>query len=898
MEDLIFVLLLLGLGGLLIAAPIMAIIALVKISDLRADLTRTNRLLRDLQGRIAGAAAPDGRPETPPAPPEVPEPAAPPPIVAEPSPPPTAAEPPQSAPPPATPAPAPAGLMKEGLEERFVSRWLVPLAAIAGFLGIAYLYDYSVEMGWLGPAGQCLIGGILGLVFIAAGEVLRRHPWERAAALVKPTLIPAAFVAVGVSCLYFSVYAAYELFRLLSPEVAFLLMFAVWALAIGLSILYGPLVAALGILGGFLVPILVHTGNPSAYKLFPYLFAVCAAALGVLRYRGWGWLAWGTLAGAAIWPVLWFLEQPSLDLGAPAVGAYLVAVAALFTYVPAGLAPHLAPVTPSSLFDRLPRPAILAWSTAAVMLFLSLLLVLADRFQAGSVVSAGALAAFLMVAGRRDVTFDLLSVAAAVTAALVLVTWELPYWPGEIDVLDSLPPGLVPFVAAAAGYAILFGLGGLLLLRGAARPGLWASVSAAVPVAALAIAFWRIRNFEVSLEWAAMGLVLAGLSLGAATWVTRRRGEAGMNAALAAYAVGVVASVSLALAMALENAWLTVALSLQLPAMAWIYEHTKVNALRHVALVVAGSVLIRLVFNYELFDYRLGSTPGLNWMLYGYGIPTLAFYIAARMFRRTADDRLVLALEAGALAFLTLFCTMEIADIVNRGQFLPGDNLLETSLRTIAWTTIAFALLWQCRAEKPRIVAVWGWRILAGLSGAQIVLLHLLGLNPLLTGDPVGTWPLANLLLLAFAAPAAYAVAIRIESERQEHALVPAIAGISALVLAFVWLTMEVRHAFHGSYLDAGRTSDAEWWAYSVFWLLYAVLLLAFGVWRQSTRMRYASLVVVILCVVKAAFDIAEMRGLWLVASLFGLMVFILGIAWVYRRYVFPPAAPANTVPA
>lgn len=894
--EFLFILMLLGFGGLVIASPIMAIVALVKIGDLRADLAYTNRLLRDLQGREPGAAAPppEGRPATPAAAPPVPEPAAPPER--------TVAEPPPPAPPvpspPTPPAAASPGLKKEGLEEKFVSRWLVPLAAIAGFLGIAYLYDYSVEMGWLGPAGQCIIGAGLGLIFITAGEVLRRHPWERAAAVIKPSLIPAALVAVGVSCLYFSIYAAYALFHLLVPEVAFVLMFIVWGLAIGLSILYGPLVAALGILGGFLVPILVHTGNPSAYKLFPYLLAVSAAALGVLRYKGWGWLAWCTLAGAAAWPVLWMVDQPALDLGAPAVGFYLIAVAALFIYVPAGLAPHMAPITLSNLFNRLPRPAILAWSASAATLLLSLLLVWVDDFQTGSVVSAGLLGAFLMIAGRRDVTFDLLAVGAATLVAVVLVTWDLPYWPGDIDVLATLPPGLVPFVMAASGYAALFGVVGFGMLRGAARPGLWAAVSAGVPLVTLAVVFARIRGFEVDLAWAGMGLALAALNLGATMWVSRQRGVAGMEGAVAAYAVGVVASVTLAMTMALENAWLTVALALQLPALGWIHEKTKVQALRIVALLLSGGILIRLVFNYEVFEYGLGSTPGLNWMLYGYGIPTIAFYAASRLFRRSADDRLVLALEAGALAFLTLFCTLEIADIIEGGRFLPGDSLLEASLRTIAWLTIAVALLWQCRAEKPRVVAVWGWQILALLAAGHVAMGHLLGLNPLFTGDPVGSWWFANVLLLAYAVPAVFAVAIRIESERQGHPSAPAIGGISGLALAFVWITLVVRHAFHGSYLNAGPTTDAEWWAYSVFWLLYAVLLLAAGVWRQSTRMRYASLVVVILAVGKAVFDISEMRGLWLVASLFGLMIFILGIAWVYRRYVFPPSAPESAVTA
>lgn len=892
--EFVFILMLLGFGGLLIASPIMAIVALVKISDLRSDLAHVSRLLRDLQGRVSGATAPppESRPATPAAPPPVPERAAPPPR--------TVAEPPQPAPPapPTPPAAAASVAKKEGLEERLAPLLLPGLGAIAVVLAVVFLVRHAIEMDWLGPAVQCILGSAIGIALIGGGELLRRHPFEKRVAALKPSFITPALIAAGVSALFVSIYAAYGVYDLMAPLPAFAMLGVVWAAAIALSILHGPFVAALGILGGFLVPILVQTGHPSAYSLFPYLTAVNAAALAVLRYKGWGWLAWGALAGAAFWPVLWMVDQWH-NLGAPAVGGYLTVTAILFTYVPVGLARHNTAVRLPKFLWALPRPALLAWSACGAMLVLALLLVWADDFQAGSVVWAGLLGAFLMFAGRRDVTFDALAIAAAVLAAVILASWDLPYWPGEIDILDTLPPGLKPFVTAASGYAALFGVAGLFLLRGAERPGLWASVSAGVPIAALAIAFWRIRDFEVSLEWAVMGLVLAGINLVAATWVSRKRAQPGMDGALAAYSVGVVASVSLALAMALENAWLTVALSLQLPAMAWIYGYTSVRALRHVALLVAGIVLTRLVFNYEMFDYGLGATPGLNWMLYGYGLPTLAFYVAARMFRRTEDDRLVLALEAGALAFLTLFWTMEIADIVNRGQFLPGDNLLETSLRTIAWAAIAFALLWQCRAERPRVVAIWGWRILAGLAAAQIVLVHLMGLNPLLTRDPVGAWPVANLLLLAFAVPAAFALAFRIETGRQNIKPVSDAAGIGGLVLVFVWLSLEVRHAFHGSILNPHFTSDGEWYAYSGLWLVYALVLLAAGIWRRNMPLRYASLAVLMLVVCKVfLFDMAEIGGLFRVASFLGLGLTLMGIGWIYRRFVFPPAGLESAVTA
>ena len=107
---------------------------------------------------------------------------------------------------------------------------------------------------------------------------------------------------------------------------------------------------------------------------------------------------------------------------------------------------------------------------------------------------------------------------------------------------------------------------------------------------------------------------------------------------LGAYAVAVVAAIALACAMALRDAWLTVALAVTVPAIAWIYSRLEVVALRYTVALIAAVVLIRLALNLYIFDYGLEGWLGFNWILYGYGIPALAFHIAVRLFRRAAIE--------------------------------------------------------------------------------------------------------------------------------------------------------------------------------------------------------------------------------------------------------------------
>src|SRR5690606_35894532 len=111
----------------------------------------------------------------------------------------------------------------------------------------------------------------------------------------------------------------------------------------------------------------------------------------------------------------------------------------------------------------------------------------------------------------------------------------------------------------------------------------------------------------------------------------------------------------------------------------------------------------------------------------------------------------------------------------------------------------------------------------------QIVLLQLLVNNPLWSRIEIGTTPLFDLLLLAYLVPAAFAFLFARRLRDMAPRLLAPAAAVLGLVLVFTYLTLEVRHAFHGTLLVGGGTSDAEWYSYSVVWLLYAGALLALG---------------------------------------------------------------------
>lgn len=801
-----------------------------------------------------------------------------------------------------------------GFEEAMTSRWLVMLGGLALALAGVFFVKYVYDRGWLGPAVRDSIGLAFGVALALGGEWLRRRPLQRAVAALRPNYVPPALTAAGIFVAFTSVYVAYALDHLLSPLVAFAALALAALAAFGLSLLQGWFVALLGLVGGFAIPILVETGRPNAWGLFPYLLVIVATCQGVVRYKGWRWLAFVNLAGATGWVALWFVTHYAPHDLLP-VGGYLLLVAGLFLFLRHYSETSARAGGARKEFGLLPLPELAGWIAACLVALLMFPLVRNDAYGTGSLVLLGMLCAFYMGTGRRQPVFDGLGAVAAFIVLALMATWHLPEFvsgpqplyrvegrpygeiPGPI-----VPPELVPFLTTEALFAALFGLGGFVALWGARRPATWAGVSAAVPVLLLVVAYWRIVDFAVDLRWATAALGLAGLNLVAATVVARHRDHEPMGTALGFYAAAVVAFISLGVTMTLRDAWLTVALSVQLPALGWIAARTPPQPMRILAALVALVVMVRLTVNYNLFAYPLASGPLTSWVVYGYGVPALMFFWSSRLFRRDYTGDLIGLLETGALVFAVLLVTLELRLFAEGALDAPGYGALEQYLQTIAWLSFAYGLTASLR-RGANPVALWGGRVMLAVAVGHLVLFQLLLSNPVFTHDPVGDYPFVNRLLLAYAAPAAFMFAFarlyRRDSGTPGASQIAACLGVFGLVLVFVYVSLEVKRAFQGPVMYFPHQSDAEFYAYSVAWLALAGALLALGIYRELAVLRYASLAVLLVAVAKVfVLDLADLSGLYRVVSFLGLGVALVGIGYVYQRFVFPVGRipPPDTV--
>jgi len=396
-------------------------------------------------------------------------------------------------------------------------------------------------------------------------------------------------------------------------------------------------------------------------------------------------------------------------------------------------------------------------------------------------------------------------------------------------------------------------------------------------VLTLAIAYARIRHFQTDTAWAAAALMLTAVLTATAAAAAREgdRQRSGVHAA------GAVASLALGCTMLLQDYWLTLAVALFLPSLAWIEARANLPALRRVGLVVAALVIVRLVLNWYVLDYAFGTMPLTNGLAAGYAVPAVCFAFASVLFRRRGDDLLVATLEAGAVTFLALFVGLEIRHWSGGGDLVHPANFTEVALHLLTISVQATAYLFLAQ-RTGRAVLDWSWRLLGGIAlayGTGIIVL-----NPMLTG----AWASVPTLFAAYLAPCCLAGLARgkVADETLRTGL-----GAYVVLAGLAWITLQIRQLFHpdGMALSAAPVEVAELWGWSGGWLAYGIGLMFQGIRTRQRLLRLTALGVIgLVCVKVFLIDMSSLTGLWRVLSFLGLGLALIGLGVVYRRFVLP----------
>ena len=258
-------------------------------------LERTVDELRERVARLERPAAAPAAPRLQTAPPAPPRPVAPPP------------------PPRREPFRAPS----IDLEELLGGRVLAWAGALAVFIGAIFFLATAIRRGWIDEPTRVVLAYLGSSVLLGVGLYLYERKGRTQASL--------ALVAAAIGALYASTTAATTLYHLVEPAVGLLVAGLVGAVATLIAVRWESReIAAIGIIGALLSPVLVDSGTSGVALAFMAIALV--SATGVLLWKKWDWLAVAAFVTSVPQLVAWLDDsyRDSLLLALGVLGCFWV----------------------------------------------------------------------------------------------------------------------------------------------------------------------------------------------------------------------------------------------------------------------------------------------------------------------------------------------------------------------------------------------------------------------------------------------------------------------------------------------------------------------------------------------------------------------------------------------
>ena len=290
---------------LFLAAPVLAIVAIVRVSALRNGAEQIPKLISriyDLEHKLdalerrlrASVSAPSEAPThpMPPPPPRLePEVVTPKPLAPAPKPlaPPTgpAAPPPRPEPPREASAPISSYIPYDSpaetdVETMIAGRWLYYVGILALAVAMTFFLKYAFDNNWIGPTGRVAIGLLVGSALFPLSHWILGRGYQ---------YFSEGIAGLGAAILYLSIWAGWHYYHLFPQSTAFAVMIVVTAATVAVALgRNSERIAVLALVGGALTPTLVSTGRNEEVALFTYLAVLGAGMLGVAWKREWKWL--------------------------------------------------------------------------------------------------------------------------------------------------------------------------------------------------------------------------------------------------------------------------------------------------------------------------------------------------------------------------------------------------------------------------------------------------------------------------------------------------------------------------------------------------------------------------------------------------------------------------------
>ena len=192
-------------------------------------------------------------------------------------------------------------------EFAFATRWLIRVGAVLIIGAIIYFVKLSIDRGWMGPTGRVAATLFWGMVGCVGGSWLVKKG--------RYSLIGHAVSALGVVALYLGFGLGHRFFDppvIASPVFAFAALAGVTLFA-GVMAVYlrSPHIAVMGLIGGYLVPVIAGRDSGFPLGLDLYLLVLNLGAFYVSRKCLWSALDFLASMLAVLMCFIWSASHPN-----------------------------------------------------------------------------------------------------------------------------------------------------------------------------------------------------------------------------------------------------------------------------------------------------------------------------------------------------------------------------------------------------------------------------------------------------------------------------------------------------------------------------------------------------------------------------------------------------------
>ncbi|MEG3757167.1 DUF2339 domain-containing protein [Pseudoalteromonas carrageenovora] len=761
----------------------------------------------------------------------------------------------------------------EKLRTGFEQNWMTWIGAIALAFGGIFLAKYSLEAGLLSPLTRLSLGGVFGLSLIAVASYLH---YKRIIFEGFNNYIPAALASGGFITCFALTLLAYSSYSMISPTAAFIVLAIIAISASAIALKLGPLLAVLGIIGAYSVPIWVNTGSNNLLALFMYVGFVSLSASLVAQkvQRAWLWyLLW---AGHIGWYLVGFLIT-QLKSNTP----WLFATFALLSIVGLIALPRLGlklksiehrPHSLKRLVKVLPDHLLLL-AFIVPLIFTMSISYYTLQWQAIGVLSIG----LLLLLVLKNSRWDLWQGLSLVIAILMIISAE------QMNSLSAFfDDGLFIF-KSEYGLGLLLGFGfmayGLYFGKKHIKR-LAFHISAAFSVfVMIGTLYSLIPNSALSTAyplWAFVLFVVAAILIKCAQHNTTLFQRF-------TYWVGANANITLAITMLLSDSGLTIALAIQVLLISVLIKRFNVPMPHWPIKALVAALLLRLTLAPWTPSYDALTLFGLHWSIIVYPLCTALFFAAAKCYK---SSQLKVLLEGAALHCLALFITTETSyQLVGHYPQFDSLSFYEQILLTCNWLALGCVYLHRARiaGSLTKLYQIAGG-VLAGGAGF-ISVKTLLDDNPLLSSIYIGELPVFNWLFLLWLVPAGLTIWLYSLIKPINAKVAPFVLGVAGL-LGLIAINSFIRQYWQGPYIYLSKgASNAELYSYSIIWLILGAGTVILGHLKNQLLIQKIGLGLLAAVIVKVfLIDMANLTGLLKALSFIGLGLSLVGLSWLFQK--------------